>query len=88
MREKVLRLDRYECQMCKARKKFKRATTVHHVNHMKKHPELALEIYYTDVATGEQKRNLISLCHGCHAEVHGHRVKPKEVQQLTQERWD
>lgn len=83
-RKEVLRMDKNECQICKKRGKYTRATTVHHVNYVKKHPELALEIWYT--FKGKKKRNLISLCHNCHEEVHGYRQKEKK-EPLTQERW-
>lgn len=83
-RKEVLHMDKNECQICKKRGKYIKATTVHHVNYVKKHPELALEIWYT--FRGKKKRNLISLCHDCHEEVHGHRQKEKK-EPLTQERW-
>ena len=75
LREQVLQLDKYECQLCKKRGKYTKATTVHHMNYVKKHPDKALEIWYS--FRGEKRRNLISLCHDCHEEVHGYR-KPKE----------
>ena len=56
-----------------------------HVNYVKKHPEMALEIWYE--WHGVRKRNLISLCHDCHEAVHGYR-KPEEKKPLTEERWD
>ena len=84
LRRDVLAMDKQECQMCKKRGKYTRATTVHHVNYVKVHPELALSIYYT--WQGVQKRNLLSLCHDCHEEVHGYR-KPARQQPLTEERW-
>ena len=83
-RLEVLRLDKFECQHCKAKGFYKPANTVHHVNHLDKHPELALDIYYTD-AEGKQKRNLISLCHDCHEIEHGYRQKEKKY--LTEEMW-
>lgn len=85
IRKEVLQQDKYECQMCKRRGRYTKATTVHHVNYVKKHPELALEKYYT--WHGQKKRNLISLCHDCHEEVHGYRKK-EEKKPLTEERWD
>lgn len=84
MRQQVLKMDKYECQICRRRGRYTKATTVHHVNYVKKHPELALEFYYT--WQGTQRRNLLSLCHDCHEEVHGYRKKPKTP--LTEERWD
>lgn len=85
VRRKVLQMDHGECQRCKAKKKYTKATTVHHVNYVKRHPELALEIWYEWY--GVRKRNLISLCHDCHEAVHGYR-KPEDKKPLTEERWD
>lgn len=85
LRRQVLQMDKYECQMCRARGRYTKATTVHHVNYVKNHPELALEIYYE--WQGVQRRNLLSLCHDCHEEVHGHRKKERAAP-LTEERWD
>ncbi|MDO4285242.1 MAG: HNH endonuclease [Eubacteriales bacterium] len=85
LRREVLEADRYECQQCKRRGIYRRATTVHHINYVKKHPELALEKYYE--WQGKKKRNLISLCHECHEEVHGYRKK-KRISPITEERWD
>ena len=88
VRKEVLQADRYECQNCKAKyRRYRQADTVHHVNHLKTRPDLALEMYYTDPATHKKRRNLISLCHDCHEEVHGYRKKKVE-KPLTEERWD
>lgn len=70
-------LDRFKIYM--------KATTVHHVNYVKKHPDMALEIWYE--WHGVRKRNLVSLCHDCHEAVHGYR-KPEKKENLTEERWD
>ena len=87
-RLEVLKLDKFECQMCKTKyHRYRKANTVHHVNHLKARPDLALETWYRDPATHEDKRNLISLCHDCHEEVHGFRRKDGGVP-LTEERWD
>lgn len=85
IRKKVLKMDHGECQRCKAKGRYSRATTVHHENYVRKHPELALEIWYE--WGGKKRRNLISLCRDCHEEVHGYR-KPEEKKPLTEERWD
>ena len=88
VREEVLRADRYECQWCKEkRRRYTRADTVHHVNHFKDRPDLALEKEDKDPATHTTRRNLISLCHDCHEEAHGYR-KRKTGELLTEERWD
>lgn len=85
VRREVLQMDHGECQRCKAKKIYTKATTVHHVNYVKKHPDMALEIWYE--WNGVRKRNLVSLCHDCHEAVHGYR-KPEKKETLTEERWD
>jgi 5-methylcytosine-specific restriction endonuclease McrA len=89
-RRAVLKMDKYACQLCKEKyHRSRKATTVHHVNHFKDRPDLALEPWYVDRATGERKRNLISLCHECHDEVHDwRRVNRQDADPLTIERWD
>lgn len=87
VRDEVLKLDNYECQLCKARGKHRRAVVVHHVKHMKERPDLALSVWGDD---GE--RQLISVCKECHSEMHPEAFRQfgagarREV--LTEERWD
>lgn len=85
-REEVLKLDRYECQICKARGKYRRASIVHHVKHLTDRPDLALSIYNPD--TGE--RQLISVCKRCHEDLHPESQQQAQLPQdpITQERWD
>lgn len=85
-RETVLRADRYECQRCKARGRYSKATIVHHVKHLKDRPDLALSLYDPD--TGE--RQLVSVCKRCHEELHpeAQRQYRPRVAPLTPERWD
>lgn len=85
----ILKQDRYECQICKAKGRYRRADLVHHVNHVKRRPELALDIYYTN-DEGERKRNLISVCKSCHETVcHPERMRrPSAPYFTTEERWD
>lgn len=85
-RIEVLELDHYECQDCKAKGIYTPATTVHHNQFLRKHPETALDIYYE--YKGIRYRNLISLCHECHEKRHGYRSKKKRDGPLTIERWD
>lgn len=88
VRREVLSLDHYECQTCRSKyHRYRRADTVHHVNHLKDRPDLALEVWVDDPVTHKKRRNLVSLCHDCHEEAHGFR-KPKAPEPLTQERWD
>lgn len=91
VRHEVLAIDRCECQLCRTKyHRYRKATTVHHVKHFKDRPDLALEIWVDDPLTHKRTRNLISLCHACHEEVHAYRVSSakKESKPLTEERWD
>ena len=83
-RKQTLIKDKYECQKCKAKGMYSRATCVHHVKHLEGHPELALEDFYTD-EHGRQHRQLLSLCDACHKEEHKELYVAKPV--LTPERW-
>lgn len=93
VRAKVLKTDNYECQICKENGLYSKADTVHHVNHLKSNPKLALSKHYASTGADgavEQKRNLISVCKTCHETVcHKGRLNWKcEKQQVTEERWD
>ncbi len=74
-RKEVLRRDRCTCQRCRQRGKYTRATTVHHVLHLRNVPELALE-----------DENLISLCNECHEALHPEKHK-KRLNIVTEEKW-
>lgn len=65
----VRAMDHNECQICKAKGRYKRADSAHHRMEVKKYPELALSIWYTD-EHGDLQRNIIAICESCHAEVH------------------
>ena len=58
-RRRVLARDNGECQACAKAGRYTPATTVHHIEHYERRPDLAL----TD-------SNLISLCGACHNAVH------------------
>lgn len=83
-REEVLRLDNWECQRCKARGRYSRATIVHHVKHLRDRPDLALSIW----DGGE--RQLVSVCKRCHELEHpeSQRQLAPTAPPLTEERWD
>ena len=85
LRKVVLADDKGECQHCKAKGYYTKANHVHHINYVRMHPELALDMFYKD-DDGNVKRQLISLCHLCHEHIHEWIVKEKE-EPLTQERW-
>lgn len=87
MREQVLAMDHWECQICRQRHRYRRAVLVHHVKHLKDRPDLALSVF--DEATEE--RQLISVCRSCHEEQHPERMRKNFfvfVPPLTEERWD
>lgn len=85
MRDKILKENHYECAWCKEQGRIRRAETVHHVQFVKTHPELALEEYYTH--KGIQYKNLIPLCHDCHDRAHDRMRYKKRTGQVNEERW-
>ena len=64
--------DRYLCQDCMKEKKIKKADTVHHIEHLRDRPDLALKL-----------SNLISVCNRCHERRHPDRnakEKPRQIE--------
>lgn len=83
VRQEVLKLDRYECQRCKAKGRYRRAVLVHHVKHLKDRPDLALSIWDGD------ERQLVSVCKQCHEELHPESQRRYPLARpITEERWD
>lgn len=85
IRAEVLKLDHYECQKCKAqRHRYRKASIVHHVKHLKDRPDLALDLY------DKEERQLISVCKDCHEELHPESQKQYKLiaNPVTKERWD
>jgi hypothetical protein len=64
-------------------------STVHHVMHVREHPELAMSRTFRDPAAGEIKANLLPVCKSCHNKLHPEKFKSKQKQAkpLTVERW-
>ena len=89
LRKVVIALDKGECQCCRARGKYTKGNTCHHVKHVKEYPELAYDIYYVD-DKGIEHRNIILVCKDCHETVcHPERLRWREAKKpLTVERWD
>lgn len=58
-RERILKRDNYECRECRRYGKLIQANTVHHIKPVEDYPELRYDT-----------KNLISLCSGCHNEMH------------------
>lgn len=77
-RLEILKRDNNECQECKKQGKYREATTVHHIKHLKDYPWLAL----TD-------SNLESVCDECHNILHPekNKYKNKKDKFINQERW-
>ena len=87
LRNQVLELDHWECQLCRRNHRYRRAALVHHVRHLKDRPDLALSIYDPETA----ERQLLSVCRPCHEALHPERQRKrilKCAQPLTAERWD
>lgn len=85
VRAEVLSEDKYECQDCKSKGRYTKATTVHHINFVKRYPELALEKSYE--YNGVIKKNMISLCHDCHEKRHNYRKEINSDKFFNEERW-
>jgi len=99
VRAQVLKMDKGLCQRCLGKykpipgmpRKRTKATLVHHNFELEEYPEWKYSIYAT--IGGKRVRNLYSLCHDCHEEIHArtHRsrsFKPKNDTFTTEERWD
>lgn len=86
LRQEVLRLDSYECQVCKARGRYRRGRIVHHVQHLQERPDLALSIWDPDTGA----RQLVTVCKACHEEAHpeSQRQFRPTAPPITAERWD
>lgn len=84
LRRAVLALDNNECQECKRRGIYSRASIVHHVQHLRDRPDLALSVYDGD------RRQLEAVCKRCHEALHpeGQRQYKPPAPPLTLERWD
>mgnify|MGYP003291728737 CR=1 FL=1 len=82
----VRRIDHNECQLCKAKGRYRKGTIVHHIKHLKDRPDLALSIYDSD--TGE--RQLVLVCKQCHEDAHpeSFRQARRHDKPVTEERWD
>lgn len=86
LREQVRRMDNGECQLCKARGRYRRGSIVHHVKHVEDRPDLALSIWDPD--TGE--RQLVTVCKACHEALHPESLRQNRParESLRPERWD
>lgn len=90
LREEVLRDNHYECVHCLQRGAYTRAVMVHHVNEVRKRPDMALTKTYTD-QEGQEQKNLVPLCFACHEREHDRFEKIRAEQGrekfANEERW-
>lgn len=95
--EEVKKLDNYECKICRQEGKVTTCgsrhddgrlvqISVHHKQDVRKHPELALSIWYID-DNGEKKRNLITVCETHHNLIHKKFQRKKKEKFVNEERW-
>lgn len=100
LKEQILKENHYECRICKNAGKITRydidkdenerlLSTVHHVCHVRDHPELALSRTYMNYETGQQEENLIPVCKACHnSKCHPEKAKWRhEDKFMNEERW-
>src|SRR5690554_2144845 len=86
LRKDVLKKYKNECQTCKAKGKYKKATHVHHEFHRDKYPEYEL-MEHVEMPDGTKKRNLVPVCKDCHETVcHPERLRWNKKKPLTEER--
>lgn len=65
-----------ECRMCSDAHRLTPAVLVHHIKHLREHPELA----YTE-------SNLMPLCHDCHERIHGRGIYATREGFSNEEKW-
>lgn len=86
LRADVLEEYHNECQECLKRGIVTRAECVHHVNHVRNRPDLALSKTYTD-KDGNEHQQLIPLCNPCHNIMHPEKGNPKKSEFTNVEKW-
>lgn len=96
LKKSILKAAHYECAECKKHGVITRyddggrlLSTVHHVCHVRDHPELALSPWYKDYETGKMERNLIPVCKACHNKLHPEKQKKRAQTNgfMNEERW-
>ena len=100
LKTSILKAAHYECAECKKQGIITRydqgkdgerklISTVHHVCHVRQHPDLALSKTYTNYETGEELPNLIPVCKSCHNKLHPEKLKRQIPPDrfINEERW-
>ena len=85
--KQIRKEQNYECQLCKAKGKYRPVKIVHHVKHLKKYPELAYSRYYYEGST--KYIQLMAVCNDCHEALHPEKFNNKinENKFMNVERW-
>jgi 5-methylcytosine-specific restriction endonuclease McrA len=73
---KIIRAAHGECRMCSDAHRLTPAVLVHHIKHLREHPELA----YTE-------SNLMPLCHDCHERIHRRGIYATREGFSNEEKW-
>lgn len=79
VRDKRRQLDNYECQECKRNGKYSKLDVVHHKQHVKDQPSMALMLSNTE-----------GLCHKCHNKEHPEKLEEFNTKKnifKNEERW-
>lgn len=92
LRDDVLKDAHWECQHCLRKGKYTRAVMVHHINEVRKRPDLALTREFIHPITKQRIINLVALCNSCHELEHPDRFGNYRVQRgiekfTNEERW-
>lgn len=98
LKAQLLKEAHYECTECRKQGIITRydeaadgtrrlLSTVHHVCHVRDHPELALSVWYKNYETGEMERNLIPVCKACHNRLHPEKIRRRSDGFVNEERW-
>lgn len=83
LKKEVLKEQHNECQECLKKGILSKARTVHHINEVKKRPNLALSKIYLD-DKGIERMQLEAICEECHNKIHNRFTKKPP---LTEEWW-
>lgn len=86
LRADILAEQHNECELCRARGEYSRASVVHHVIEVKDRPDLALSRTYID-SQGRVCVQLMALCFDCHNKVHKRFGNAPSRPQLNEERY-
>ena len=99
LKRSILKENHYECAECRRHGVITRydvgeggqkrpLSTVHHVCHVRDHPELALSRWYKNYETGEMEQNLIPVCKACHNKLHPEKQKQRRTDGfMNEEKW-